>query len=181
MIEGLRDCYFHQHIEKPTRRRGNDEPSLLDLVLTNEEMQVTDIHHNAPIGKSDHDVISFNFHCYLDYSRPKDRFVFGKGNYKGMLNDIEETKWIENFTKFAALLPKDGSRVEKCWKSLKDKVLSLRNQFVPKSVASSTPSWKEKGSFPIGEEERKSIKDKNKKHRALLSRSLGNQEQKHLP
>ena len=71
-IEGVRDCYLHQHVEKPTRRRGSDEPSLLDLVLTNEEMQVTDIQHHAPIGKSDHDVLCFNFHCYLDFTQPKD-------------------------------------------------------------------------------------------------------------
>ncbi|MEO2160790.1 MAG: endonuclease/exonuclease/phosphatase family protein, partial [bacterium] len=40
-IESLRDCFFHQHVEEATRRRGNDDPSLLDLVLTDEGMQVS--------------------------------------------------------------------------------------------------------------------------------------------
>ena len=26
-IEAVRDCYFHQHVEQATRRRGNDDPS----------------------------------------------------------------------------------------------------------------------------------------------------------
>ena len=39
-IETIRDCYLHQHLQLPTRRRGNDEPSLIDLLLTDEIMQV---------------------------------------------------------------------------------------------------------------------------------------------
>ena len=58
-IEAIRDCYFHQHIEQVTRRRGNDDPSLLDLIFTNEAMQVSDILHHSPLGKSDHSVITF--------------------------------------------------------------------------------------------------------------------------
>ena len=38
-IESIRDCYLYQHIEQVTRRRGNDNPSLIDLVFTDEEMQ----------------------------------------------------------------------------------------------------------------------------------------------
>ena len=32
-LETVRDCYFFQHIAKATRRRGTDDPSLLDLPL----------------------------------------------------------------------------------------------------------------------------------------------------
>ena len=71
-IEVVRDCYLHQHLEKPTRKRGNEEPSLIDLVLTDDVMQVTDIVYHAPLGKSDHNIISFNFNCYQDYSKPKE-------------------------------------------------------------------------------------------------------------
>ena len=166
-------------MEKPTRRRGNDEPSLLDLVLTNEEMQVTDIQHHVAIGKSDHDVICFNFHCYLDYSQPKDRFNFVKGDYCAMKNDIIDTKWSENFTNFAIRIRGDRSRVEKCWELLKEKVLSLRNQYVPKSTSSSCPTWKQKGSCPIGEQQ--AIRDKNRRYRAwMATRTFGNKERERL-
>ena len=47
-VETIRDCYLHQHIDEPTRRRGNDEPSLIDLVFTDEDMQVSDVTHHAP-------------------------------------------------------------------------------------------------------------------------------------
>ena len=47
-LETLRDSFFHQQVQKPTRQRGNDEPSLLDLVLTNEAMQVSNLCHLSP-------------------------------------------------------------------------------------------------------------------------------------
>ena len=164
-IESLRDCYLHQHVEEPTRRRGTDEPSLLDLVLTNEAMQVSDITHRAPIGKSDHDVILFNFHCYLDYSQPRDKFTFAKGDYDAMREVLRV--WKEEFVDIASQQVNDEHRVEKCWRILKKKILELRDNFVPKSTVSNKPSWKEKGSFPINERERDAIREKNKKTPSL--------------
>ena len=64
-IETIRDCYLYQHLSEPTRSRSTDNPS---LVLTNKVMKVSDIEYHAPLGKSDHCVITFKFHCYLDYS-----------------------------------------------------------------------------------------------------------------
>ena len=39
-IEAVRDCFLFQHIDKPSRIRGDDEPCLLDLLFNNEELQV---------------------------------------------------------------------------------------------------------------------------------------------
>ena len=58
-LETIKDGFLYQHIEKTTRIRGNDEPSLIDLLLTNEKHQISDIVHHAPLGKSDHSVIIF--------------------------------------------------------------------------------------------------------------------------
>ena len=178
-IEGVRDCYLYQHVENPTRRRGNDEPSLLDLALTNEAMQIANIQHHAPIGKSDHDVISFDFHCYLNYSKPKVQFAYAKGDFDGMKQNINESRWKEKFENDVASLPNDKSRVEQCWNLLKSKYLSLRDKFVPKSTTSSGPTWREKGSFPTGKRERDAIKDKNKKHRAWMSPSPSSPNREH--
>ena len=59
-----------QHVSEPTRRRGTDEPSLLDLVITDEAMQISEIMHDSPLGKSDHDTHIFNFKCYTERSAP---------------------------------------------------------------------------------------------------------------
>ena len=44
-IENLRDCYLHQHITKPTRIRQGQEPSILDLIITNEEGMIKDLEY----------------------------------------------------------------------------------------------------------------------------------------
>ena len=85
-IEGVRDSYLYQHVGSATRRRGNENPSTLDLIFTNEEMQVSEITHGAPLGKSDHDLLSFSFHCYVDFTRKKDRHIFERGDYAAMRN-----------------------------------------------------------------------------------------------
>ncbi len=36
-LECVKDCYMYQHVEQPTRIRSGNEPSTLDLFLTNEE------------------------------------------------------------------------------------------------------------------------------------------------
>ena len=51
-LEAVRDSYLYQHVEHATRKRGNDDPSLIDLIFTDEEMQVSDVSHHSPLGKA---------------------------------------------------------------------------------------------------------------------------------
>ena len=83
-IDTVQSCYLHQHTHLPTRRRGNDNPSLLDLLFTDEAMQISDISHHAPLGKSDHDIITFKFHSYLDFSKSKERFIYDRADFRAM-------------------------------------------------------------------------------------------------
>ena len=47
-LEALRDTFFYQHVDEPTRARGTDTPSLIDLILTEEESQVSNISYLSP-------------------------------------------------------------------------------------------------------------------------------------
>ena len=60
-IECIRDCFFFfQHVLEPTRQRGRDNPSLLDLIFTNEENMVENLIYLAPLGHNDHSIIKFD-------------------------------------------------------------------------------------------------------------------------
>ena len=146
-IETARDCFLHQHIKNPTRRRGNDEPTLLDLVLTDEVMQVSDIGHHAPLGKSDHFVITFKFHCYLDYSKDKESFSYGKADYDGMRQYLTDTKWLEKFVE--NFVNAEDCSTEEVWKNIKSMILELREKYVPKTSPKGKSVWKRKGTIPI--------------------------------
>ena len=68
-IELLRDAFLHQHVNSPTRNRHKQNPSLLDLIITNEQGMISDIEINSPLGNSDHACINFWFNCYLEHNK----------------------------------------------------------------------------------------------------------------
>ena len=93
-IEAIHDCYLYKHLLEPTRNRSTDNPSLIDLVLTNEVMQVSDIEYHAPLGKSDHCVFIFKYYFYLDYSQPRERYVYHKTNFNSMRKQLDNLYYL---------------------------------------------------------------------------------------
>ena len=164
-IEAARDSFFHQHVEKPTRRRGTNEPSVLDLVFSNETMQVSEILHNPPLGKSDHDVLSFDFQCYVDYTVQKDRLCFSKGQYSSMRESLIHSGWVDEYN---AISNKQSCTPEELWASMKKKLSELTTEFVPLVTPSSKPSWTDKGTIPIDKKARDAIHEKEKAHRQWI-------------
>jgi hypothetical protein len=53
------------HVEGYTRTRESSEPSIIDLIFTNEDDMVDRIVHESPLGRSDHCALLFKFNCYL--------------------------------------------------------------------------------------------------------------------
>lgn len=170
-LEAIKDSFLHQHVDKPTRRRGNDDPSLLDLVLTDEAMQVSEISHLAPLGKSDHSIMTFEYHCYIDYSKPKESHLYDKGDYNSMRNYLVDSKWAESFS-----ICESDTTVESKWKELKDMLHQLRDRFVPLSKPTGKPNWVDNCSFPINADSRVLIKDKNKAFRNWMTCNTGDRE-----
>ena len=162
-IEAIRDCFLFQHIDKPTRIRGNDDPSLIDLILTNEEHQISDIVHHAPLGKSDHSVITFNYQCYLDHSKPKSYYAYRKADWPGMTNKLVSTNWTETF-----MAENKDNDPETIWSSLKSKLLELRNEFVPKRCEKSGINASKKGTFPLDKNLQQAIREKHRLHRRWI-------------
>ena len=152
-------------MERPTRRRGEDEPSVLDLIFTNEAMQVSEVVHSPPLGKSDHDVLTFEFQCYVDYSKSKERYMFQKGKYAEMREHLSNSNWIDEYIKMSN---EPGMKPETMWGTLKSKLLELRNKYVPLGNSNSKPTWKSKSSIPIDEKTRNAIKDKERSHRSWI-------------
>ena len=162
-IEAVRDSFLFQHIEEVTRTRGNDDPSLLDLVLTNEELQVSNIVHHSPLGKSDHSVITFDYHCYLDFSKPKVCYDYRKADFEGMKTELESSNWMETF-----MSEGKNKDPETLWSDLKSKIFQLRSSFVPTRTIKTGVDCVNKGSFPIDKPIQQAIKDKHSLHRRWM-------------
>ena len=128
-------------------------------------MQVSNIIHHAPLGKSDHSVISFKFHCYLDYTKPKDRFAYDKADFQGMRDYLNEKGWKEGHMHAAKDMNKDEQ-----WNSIKKAIHETGDKFVPKitSKDNGKPKWKTSGSIPIGKQTQEAIQEKNRTYRRWI-------------
>jgi len=84
---------FLTHVHNPTRCRGSNEPSILDLVLTDGDLLNT-IEWLSPLGKSDHSVLLIT--CDINISNKKfgKQFNCSKGDYDNLCNfmDIDWTQ-----------------------------------------------------------------------------------------
>ena len=169
-IETIRDAFLYQHVIKPTRRRGNDHPSVLDLILTDESMQVSDIAHHAPLGKSDHSVITFKFHCYLDHTKPKQVYSYDKARFPEMRNDL--LPWVHEF-----MLSNEEKDGEEAWNAFKSKMYDIRGRFVPKRNVTGKPSWSKQGSIPVEKPLQDAIQNKKACHRKWMSSKNGMESQ----
>ena len=75
------NCYLHQHVRDFTRVRGNDQPSVLDLILSKNELEVDSVEYGPPIGSSDHCVLSFQFYVESEGLTVDGKFKNHKRNY----------------------------------------------------------------------------------------------------
>ena len=56
-IEASRDSFLTRHVLTPTRGRGTNDRSLLDLFFTSNGENIESIEMHAPLGKPDHSMI----------------------------------------------------------------------------------------------------------------------------
>ena len=95
LIDTLQDNFLFQLVDKPTRYREGQKPSLLDLIITNEENFINDIEYCSPLGKSDHLVLQFDMICCIEYieGETQGRYIYNKGDYKKLIEDLSKIDW----------------------------------------------------------------------------------------
>ena len=152
-LEAMRDAYLTQLIDVPTRGRGNDTPSTLDLMITNDNAVVGDIRVDAPLGKSDHALISARVVCQLE-TKPitKTRFIYDKANYEEMRR-VLDIDWEDT-------LNACGNDINKMWKTFKSK-MEEAEKLIPKKVITINDN-KRKYAKPLDRKTLAKIKRKNR-------------------
>ena len=92
--ECLRDCFLFQHVKEYTHRRGDQKPSTIDLVLTNEEGMIEDLSLESPLGKSHHSALVFNLICYAKYRQVNTlKPLYNKGDYSKLRERMSSYEW----------------------------------------------------------------------------------------
>ena len=169
-IERIRDIYFTQHITEPTRSRGSNNPSCLDLVFSNDEELIEEIELLAPLGKSDHSIIKFNVKAKIELPKPKLKIMYEKGNYTQIIQSLKEIDWDNEFEKY----PDD---IEKQWTFFKENITELESKFVPRKMVYINGKLSKKFSVPLDRQNLRKLKKKNKLW-SKVRQNLANEEQK---
>ena len=83
-----------QHIRQPTRFREGQRSSLLDLIITNHAHLIDTVHHSAPLGKSDHMTLTFDFICYWTVTQKTSMTLrnFKKADFAGMRSFLSNVR-----------------------------------------------------------------------------------------
>ena len=150
-VDGVRDCFLYQKVDKATRQRGDDRPTLLDLVLINQEDWIDSIKHESPLGLSDHAVLTFEVTGSLrNQVKSTKRYCFNQADY-----DILRKELSVNWKNIL-----DGKNTEEMWQEIERRIKQAQGKAVP---LKEYHKGKIKGRVPLDNETVKLIR---KKHRA---------------
>jgi len=118
--EATQKNFLTQHVHNPTRCRGSNEPSILDLVLTDGDF-LNSIDYLSPLGKSDHSVLSIT--CDLNtYSKTfGEQFNYSEGDYNNLCNFMD-IDWTQSLSQCAD--------IEEMWSLFKDCLIDGMVQFL---------------------------------------------------
>ena len=123
-LEILKDCYFYQHVRKPTRFRLGCEPSVLDLVITNEEGMISNMNFLPGLGASDHLIIRFTVACYTTSCVQKCRKpCYYRANYEEMRHQTSLLPWYNI----------EGVELQTAYNRFQDNIADLTESCIPKS------------------------------------------------
>jgi hypothetical protein len=168
-ITTLLDSFLIQVVKQPTRRREGQIANILDLVIVNDELLVSDIIHFSPLGKSDHEVLIFDLYVKNKIKRQEDKMIYNikKANFHEMKNDIR---------KINCELLKDLT-VEKCWEEIKLTIQKSMEKNIPKKKVKENkkqkPSWMNKKTM-------KFVKKKYNLYKKFLISKNGRDYQKYI-
>ena len=87
-VNSLKDVYMTQHVSEPTRGRDGQQPSILDLIISNDPDIVSNIIYESPLGRSDHACVLFDINCStINKHQNKKIYLYDKGDYTSMAAD----------------------------------------------------------------------------------------------
>ena len=123
-LSTIQDLYLFQHVKKPTRYREGVNPSLLDLVLTNEEGMVISVDYCPGLGKSDHVVLKCEMACYSSVHKSNcSKWNFNRANFQELGREVRDVNWD-----FLSSVDVDAGYQQFC-----DTLLFLQSIHIPKA------------------------------------------------
>ncbi|VDP77499.1 unnamed protein product [Echinostoma caproni] len=85
---------LYSHVKVATRFGNLQLPSILDLVLTNEELMVESFNVTSPLRRSDHAVLTFTYVCYASIQGSSSGYTRRSIDYTLLNNLTLSAQWV---------------------------------------------------------------------------------------
>ncbi|KAH9596900.1 hypothetical protein MS3_00002423 [Schistosoma haematobium] len=95
LVDAVTTSALMQHVKEATGYDPDTESSLLDLILTHYEDDVTNHHYMPPLSKSNHSVLTFDFHITVnhEHSSAQSRPNVWKPNIPDIMHSASLVDW----------------------------------------------------------------------------------------
>ena len=125
LFDTINDTFLCENVKQPTRMRVSDKPSCLDWVLSENPLCISDMMVDAPLGPSDHSLISFNYDCVIEKCGSDEMHSrsFYNCDYDSMREDLATLNWELEF---------EGLTTQQSWDKFYGKINGLIERHVPK-------------------------------------------------
>ena len=122
-VDTIDDAFLIQHVTEPTRVRGLDNPSCLDLIISECEMSVNSVKYLTPLGNSDHCVLTWNYVLEMEFSTDTlKRKCYYKGDYNKMRRLLRAVDWKRELV---------GLTLDEKYNQFREILLRIEEQCIP--------------------------------------------------
>ena len=124
ILRDVHDAFLIQKVTKETRRRPGQNPTLDDWILINDDSIISDVIHQDPLGKSDHDVLIFqlNFDKSNNVDSLENKYNLNRGDYVKLRETMAEQDWKEL----------SSMEAQEAWSYIKDAIHKGMDKCIPK-------------------------------------------------
>ena len=91
-LETMQDSFLTQYVQEPTRHQLDQQPSVLDLIITRDPDSIMNLTHLPPLGSSDHECLLWQHFCNSNHKNfiHTKSYNYYKGDYVSLNNYLKE-------------------------------------------------------------------------------------------
>ena len=126
-ISTTQECLLFQHVLEPTRFRHGQSPTLLDLILSNEDGMISELSYRPGLGESDHVCLEFRIECYAPAPKEEvQKLNINRGDYDKARTLLTESDWVKDMANL---------EFDDAFKMFANKLEEVLTECIPKSRA----------------------------------------------
>jgi hypothetical protein len=103
-LDAVNDSFLHQHVDKPTHWRPGQNPTLIDLILTSDDVSILNLTHLSPLAKSHHACLLFDYVCIPEFKNSQCiKTCYNRGDYQSLRTYLLNVPWEQEFQNLTSI------------------------------------------------------------------------------